>query len=81
MASPAASTKSVWSARRGCGVLPPLICCASGNSCLPDSRITPTPPCPAAVAMAAMVGVDGDDIGLPETVKIKSNITQPQKAT
>jgi len=31
--------------------------------------------------VAAVVEMDGDDIRLPETITIKSNITQLQKAT
>ena len=41
---------------RGLGVLPPEMACAKGNKLLPETRITPTPPRPAAVAMAAIVG-------------------------
>ena len=53
---PCASRKSVYKAVRGLGVLPPEMACAKGNKLLPETRITPTPPRPAAVAMAAMVG-------------------------
>ena len=56
MALPWASRKSVYSAVRGFGILPPVICCANGNRFLPEMRTTPTPPRPLAVAMAAMVG-------------------------
>ncbi len=45
---------------RGTGVLPPARVCAKGSKCVPDKRITPTPPRPGAVAMAAMVGEVGD---------------------
>jgi len=54
---------SVKSAVRGLGVLPPLRVCAKGSRFLPERRITPTPPRPGAVAMAAMVGWNADMAG------------------
>ena len=60
IALPSASEKSVYSAVRGRGALPPDKAWANGIRLLPDIRTMPTPPRPAAVATAAMVGaLDG----------------------
>ncbi len=53
-AAPSAALKSASVAWRGLGVLP-VSAKAKGSKLLPEMRITPTPPRPGAVAMAAMV--------------------------
>ena len=54
MARPAASRKVAKVAARG-EMLRPVIVSASGVSSLPETRTTPMPPRPGAVAIAAMV--------------------------
>jgi len=52
--APSAALKSASVAFRGCGVFP-VSAKAKGSKLLPEMRMTPTPPRPGAVAMAAMV--------------------------